>query len=64
MKTIKVTLPDQVYRQLDTLVKDGWFKSQEDVVEEALRRYLSSQSSKAMEESLREEVDSILGVSK
>jgi Arc/MetJ-type ribon-helix-helix transcriptional regulator len=33
MKTIHATIPEQHYRQLEGLVKDGWFKSEEDVLE-------------------------------
>ncbi len=56
-KTIKAQIPEQVYRQLDRLVTEGWFKSQEDVVEEALRRFLSTHQPELMEQFLREDVE-------
>ncbi len=63
-KTIKAEIPEQVYRQLDRLVTEGWFKSQEDVVEEALRRFLSTHQPELMEQFLREDVEWGLRVGK
>jgi Arc/MetJ-type ribon-helix-helix transcriptional regulator len=57
MKTIKAKIPDQLYRQLDTLVKQGWFRSHEDVIDEALRRFLNSHRPELMEKFIREDVE-------
>lgn len=56
-KTIKAEIPEQVYRQLDRLVKEGWFKNQEDVVELALRKFLDSHQPELMEQFIREDVE-------
>jgi Arc/MetJ-type ribon-helix-helix transcriptional regulator len=57
MKTIQVKIPDELYRQMDTLVKEGWFRSQEDVIDEALRRFLESHRPELMEKFIREDVE-------
>jgi Arc/MetJ-type ribon-helix-helix transcriptional regulator len=40
MKTIHAKIPEELYRQMDMLVKQGWFRSQENILNEALRRFL------------------------
>jgi Arc/MetJ-type ribon-helix-helix transcriptional regulator len=57
MKTIHVKIPDELYRQMDKLVKEGWFRSQEDVIDEALRRFLESHRPELMEKYIREDVE-------
>ena len=44
MKTITLECPDRLHEQLAKLVAAGWFKSPEDAVLEAVRRYLSLHS--------------------
>lgn len=56
MKTIKAELPDQLYRQMDTLVSQGWFRSHEEIVQEALRRFLESHRPELLEKFIREDV--------
>jgi Arc/MetJ-type ribon-helix-helix transcriptional regulator len=57
MKSIKVQLPDQVYRQIEQLVEDGWFKSREDMVELAVRKFLASFRPDLIAKSIREDVE-------
>jgi Arc/MetJ-type ribon-helix-helix transcriptional regulator len=44
MKTVTIEYPDQLHEQLRKLVEAGWFKTPEEGVVEALRRYLSGHS--------------------
>jgi Arc/MetJ-type ribon-helix-helix transcriptional regulator len=56
MKTIRAKIPDQLYRQLDALVKQGWFRSHEDVIDHALRRFLELHRPELMEKFIRDDV--------
>ncbi len=57
MKAIQAKVPDQLYRQIDLLVKEGWFPSHEFVIEQALRRFLESHRPELMEKFIREDVE-------
>ena len=57
MKTIRAEISDQLYRQMDTLVKQGWFGSHKDVIDQALRRFLESHRPELMEKFIREDVE-------
>jgi Arc/MetJ-type ribon-helix-helix transcriptional regulator len=57
MKTIHTKVPDQLYGQMDRLVKEGWFSSHDDVIAEALRRFLESHRPELMEKFIREDVE-------
>jgi Arc/MetJ-type ribon-helix-helix transcriptional regulator len=57
MKTIQAKIPDKLYRQLDMLVRQGWFRSHEDILDEALRRFLESHRPELMEKFIREDVE-------
>jgi Arc/MetJ-type ribon-helix-helix transcriptional regulator len=56
MKTIHAKIPNLLYCQMDRLVKQGWFLSREDVIEQALRRFLESHRPELMEQFIREDV--------
>jgi Arc/MetJ-type ribon-helix-helix transcriptional regulator len=57
MKTIRAKIPEQLYRQMDALVKQGWFRSKEDVIDQALRRFLESHRPELIEKYIQEDVD-------
>ena len=57
LKTIRARVPDQLYLQMKNLVKDGWFRDQEDVINQALRRFLDSHRPELMEKAIRDDVD-------
>ena len=57
MKNLTVECPDQLHKQLAKLVEAGWFKSPEDGVLEALRRYLSGHSTELQEKQILEDVE-------
>jgi hypothetical protein len=61
MKTIRVEIPEQIYRQMETLVRDGWFRSQEDIVNDALRSFVESQRPELLEYFIRKDVEWGLG---
>ena len=57
MKTLIIECPDQLHEQLAKLVEAGWFKSPEEGVVEALRRYLSGHSVELLEKQILEDVE-------
>jgi hypothetical protein len=57
MKTVTIQYPDQLDEQLRKLVSAGWFKTPEDGVVEALRRYLSGHSVELQEKQILEDVE-------
>lgn len=57
MKTLTIECPDQLHEQLAKLVEAGWFKSPEEGLVEALRRYLSGHSVELQEKQILEDVD-------
>lgn len=57
MKTVTIQYPDQLDEQLRKLVSAGWFKTPEEGVVEALRRYLSGHSVELQEKQILEDVE-------
>lgn len=57
MKTIKVRIPDKLYEQIEILVKEGWFRSREDIVDEALRRFLAVNRPELLKQFILEDVE-------
>ena len=52
-----IQYPDQLDEQLQKLVSAGWFKTPEEGVVEALRRYLSGHSVELQEKQILEDVE-------
>jgi Arc/MetJ-type ribon-helix-helix transcriptional regulator len=57
MKHLKFDIPDQLYRQLETLVKQGWFRDQEEILNLALRKFLNSNRPELLERFFREDIE-------
>jgi hypothetical protein len=49
MKTLETKIPDRLDRAIDALVEQGWFASRDDVVREAIRRFLDAHRPELME---------------
>jgi len=54
---ITTTLPPRVQQQMRALVAEGWFRDEDELVSEALRRYLETHQPELMERFVREDVD-------
>ena len=54
---IEAEIPDRLFAEIQSLVNTGWFRSVDDVVLDALRRFLSSHREELMEEFLRQDVE-------
>ncbi len=57
MKAIRTELPDKVYEGVKSLVDKGWFKNEDDIILEALRRFLDTHQVELMEKFIREDVE-------
>ena len=57
MKTIQAELPEQLYKKVQSLVKEGWFRDADVIVSEATRRFLETHESELMEEFIREDAE-------
>ena len=55
--TIQLVLPPRVYEQVRSLVADGWFRDEKDLVSEALSRYLETHRADLQELFIREDVE-------
>lgn len=42
MQTIEIELADQLYKGVNNLVKNGWFRDQNEVLCEAVRKFIES----------------------
>jgi Arc/MetJ-type ribon-helix-helix transcriptional regulator len=60
MKKIKAEIPRKLYDQMDRLVKEGWFRSHEAIIDDALRRFLNSHRPEIMERHILEDVEQAL----
>jgi hypothetical protein len=54
--TVHITLPEQLLRQAESLVKEGWNADLNTLMAEALRRYIESHQAQLAETFLREDV--------
>jgi len=57
MKTLNTQIPDQLYNQVTTLVKDGWFPNENEVIFVAIHRFIDSHSGALMEKYIRDDVE-------
>ncbi len=54
--TIQASIPEQLLRLAETMVRDGWSSDLDTLLSEALRRYIESHQSSLMETFIREDV--------
>lgn len=55
--TIQMEVPLSLFTQAQNLVEAGWFRSLDEVVLDALRRFLESHRAELLEEFIRQDVD-------
>lgn len=54
---IHAEIPDQLWQQAQTLVKQGWASNMDAVISESLRRYLESHQDVLAESFIKEDVE-------
>ena len=57
MTTLQTQIPDQLIQQSQYLVQQGWVANIDDLIAEAMRRYLESHREAMTEQFIREDVD-------
>ena len=57
MKTMQTEVPEQLYERAVALVKEGWFRDENEIFSEALRRFLETHQPELMERFIREDVE-------
>jgi Arc/MetJ-type ribon-helix-helix transcriptional regulator len=57
MKTVEAKIPERLDRQIEALVQQGWFRSRDQVVQEAIRRFLEAHRPELMERFIREDIE-------
>jgi Arc/MetJ-type ribon-helix-helix transcriptional regulator len=57
MKTIQTEVPEKLFEGASRLVKEGWFKDENEVFFEAIRRFLESHQSELMSRFIREDIE-------
>jgi Arc/MetJ-type ribon-helix-helix transcriptional regulator len=57
MKTVQTKIPDKLYQEAESLVKEGWFRDEGELLSEALRRFLDTHRPELMEKFIRDDVE-------
>ena len=57
MKTVEAKIPDRLDRALSSLVELGWFPSRDEIVQQAIRRFLEVHRPKQLEKFVCEDVE-------
>ena len=57
MKTIQTELPETLYNEAAALAQSGWFRDEQEIISEALRRFLESHQPELMEQFIRDDVE-------
>lgn len=55
--TIEAEISEEVDRAIDALIERGWFTSRDQVLEEALRRFLEAHQPDLMERFVRHDIE-------
>jgi Arc/MetJ-type ribon-helix-helix transcriptional regulator len=55
--TVRAQVPAGLLLQIESLVKDGWFEDVNDVIVDALRRYLEARRPELMESFIWQDVE-------
>jgi Arc/MetJ-type ribon-helix-helix transcriptional regulator len=57
MKTVETKISNRLDREIDALVERGWFPTRDEIVQEAIRRFLDAHRPDLMERFVREDVE-------
>lgn len=49
-------IPEQLSKQMQLLINEGWFSNMDEILSDALRRYLDSHKPELMEHFIQEDV--------
>jgi len=57
MRTIQTEVPERLFKKVEALVKEDWFRDEKDIFSEAIRRFLDSHQSELMEKFVSDDVE-------
>jgi Arc/MetJ-type ribon-helix-helix transcriptional regulator len=57
MKSVAATIPDRLDRSIAALVERGWYPTREEVIRQALRRFVEAHQPELLERFVREDVE-------
>ena len=57
MQTVQIELPEQLYKSVNALVKNGWFKDEKEVLYEAIRKFVESYHPELIEKFILDDVE-------
>ena len=57
MQTVQIELPEQLYKSVNALVKNGWFKDEKEVLYEAIRKFIDSYHPELIEKFILDDVE-------
>jgi Arc/MetJ-type ribon-helix-helix transcriptional regulator len=57
MKSVQAKIPDKLYKEAESLVKEGWFRDEGELLSEALRRFLDTHRPELMEKFIGDDVE-------
>ena len=55
--TVQTTVPTRLLEQVESLVREGWFQEMDDVVADALRRFLDTHRPELMDRYILDDVE-------
>ena len=57
MKTVQTKIPDKLYKEAESLVREGWFRDERELLSGALRPFLDTPRPELMEKFIRDDVE-------
>ena len=57
MKIVQTEIPEELYKEATSLVKEGWFRDEGELFSEALRRFLDAHRPDLMEKFIRDDME-------
>jgi metal-responsive CopG/Arc/MetJ family transcriptional regulator len=55
--TVQATLPTRLLAEAELLIAEGWFQDRDDLIADALRRFLDAHRPELMERYIQEDVE-------
>lgn len=57
MRTISTELPEKLFIDMKALIDDGWFSNKDDLIVEAIRRFVDTHHVNLMEKFIKEDIE-------
>lgn len=55
--TVQTQVPIQLRKEMQRLITDGWYRSEDDLILDALRRFLSTHRADLLTQQIREDIE-------